>query len=34
MATMRGYAFPNHLRYDVANHLWYEPLGHGTAGSA
>ena len=31
MATMRGCAFPDHLRYDVANHLWYEPLGHGTA---
>jgi glycine cleavage system H protein len=31
MPTVRGCAFPDHLRYDVLNHLWYEPLGDGTA---
>jgi hypothetical protein len=31
MPTVRGCAFPDHLRYDVPNHLWYEPLGDGTA---
>ena len=31
MPTVRGCAFPDHLRYDVLNHRWYEPLGDGTA---
>jgi hypothetical protein len=31
MPTVRGCAFPDHLRYDVPNHLWYEALGDGTA---
>ena len=31
MPPVRGCAFPEHLRYDVPNHLWYEPLGNGTA---
>jgi glycine cleavage system H protein len=31
MLTLRGCAFPDHLRYDVLNHRWDEPLGDGTA---
>jgi glycine cleavage system H protein len=31
MPIVRGCAFPDHLRYDVPNHLWYEPQADGTA---
>lgn len=29
MATVQGQAFPEHLYYDLANQIWYEPLGDG-----
>jgi glycine cleavage system H lipoate-binding protein len=31
MATARVCAFPDHLRYDMPNHLWYELLGDSSA---
>lgn len=30
MATVRGCNFPDHLLYDVPNHIWYAPLHDGT----
>ncbi|MCP8937568.1 glycine cleavage system protein H [Alsobacter sp. SYSU M60028] len=27
---VRGCVFPDHLRYDVDNHVWYEPLPDGS----
>jgi glycine cleavage system H protein len=29
MITVRGCAFPDHLLYDVENHIWYERLADG-----
>lgn len=31
MAKVRGCSFPDHLLYDVPNHIWYTPLHDGTA---
>ena len=30
MITVRGCAFPDHLLYDVKNHVWYERLENGS----
>jgi len=30
VATVRGCSFPDHLFYDVPNHIWYTPLDDGT----
>jgi glycine cleavage system H protein len=30
LATVRGCFFPDHLFYDVPNHIWYTPLDDGT----
>jgi glycine cleavage system H protein len=30
MATVNGHTFPEHLHYDLANQIWYEPLPDGT----
>jgi glycine cleavage system H protein len=30
LATVRGCFFPDHLLYDVPNHIWYTPLDDGT----
>jgi glycine cleavage system H protein len=30
MIEVRGCRFPEHLHYDVPNHVWYEPLTDGT----
>ena len=29
MATVQGHQFPDHLYYDLANQIWYEPLENG-----
>lgn len=30
MAKVDGYEFPDHLYYDLANQIWYEPLADGS----
>ena len=29
MAIVQGHTFPEHLHYDLANQVWYEPLDNG-----
>lgn len=30
MVSLEGFDFPDHLFYDIANQIWYLPLGDGT----
>jgi glycine cleavage system H protein len=30
MVDLQGWSFPDHLLYDIANQIWYEPLEDGT----
>jgi glycine cleavage system H protein len=29
MVELQGFAFPEHLHYDIENQIWYEPLAEG-----